>query len=96
MLVLTRKINETIHAGPVAITVCRIDGGKVRIGIDAPRVMPICRGELLARQQASDNMTLPEIVNMALQPGFRDDKEAMYTALSAAISLLADADKNSV
>ena len=92
MLVLTRRVDETIHAGPVSITVCRIDGNRVRLGIDAPAVMPITRGELLARQQPGDNMTLEQIVHAALQPGFRDDKETMYTCLSAAISLLADRD----
>lgn len=89
MLVLTRKVGESFHVGPVKVSVCRIDGNKTRIGIDAPKVFPIVRDELLETPQTGHLLTFGEIVSMALQPGFRDDKEAMYTALSAAISLLA-------
>ena len=47
MLILTRKKNETIHIGQsIKITVVRISGGKVRIGISAPNEMPVKRIEL--------------------------------------------------
>ena len=47
MLILTRKKNETIHIGEmIKITVVRISGGKVRIGISAPDEMPVKRIEL--------------------------------------------------
>lgn len=46
MLVLTRKVNQRIRVGDdVVITVVRIDGDTVRIGIDAPRKMPILRDD---------------------------------------------------
>ena len=48
MLVHSRKFGETIYIGEnVCITIVDIDRGKVRIGIDAPRDIPIYRGELL-------------------------------------------------
>jgi carbon storage regulator len=52
MLVLARKENETIRihaAGGISITVCRIQGHQVWLGIEAPRSVPIVRGELAAR-----------------------------------------------
>jgi carbon storage regulator CsrA len=48
MLVLTRKRDEQIQIGNnVTITVVRLAGGTVRIGIDAPPEVWIRRGELL-------------------------------------------------
>jgi carbon storage regulator len=47
MLVLTRKQAERIQIGDnITLTVLRIDGNKVRIGIDAPTDVPIQRSEL--------------------------------------------------
>ena len=47
MLVLTRKLQEEICVGNnVKITVLRISGNSVRIGIEAPRDVRILRGEL--------------------------------------------------
>ena len=49
MLVLTRKPGEAICIGKdIVITVNEVDGDKVRIGIDAPKVMTILRQELLS------------------------------------------------
>ena len=47
MLVLSRKIGERIWIGDdIAVTVVRITGGGVRIGIEAPSEMPVVREEL--------------------------------------------------
>lgn len=47
MLVLTRKLQQSIWIGPdIQVTILAIKGGKVRIGVDAPREVPICRKEL--------------------------------------------------
>ena len=47
MLVLTRGPGDTVHIGDnICITVCEIAPGRVRLGIDAPRDVPIYRGEL--------------------------------------------------
>jgi carbon storage regulator len=47
MLVLTRKPGEKIVIqGGITVTVVQVDGGRVRIGIDAPEDVRILRGEL--------------------------------------------------
>jgi carbon storage regulator len=47
MLQLTRKPGETIVIGDdVRVQVIQIAGGAVRIGIDAPRSVPIYREEI--------------------------------------------------
>ncbi|WP_258359760.1 carbon storage regulator [Moorella sulfitireducens (nom. illeg.)] len=49
MLVLTRRVNETIIVdGRIRITVVAIEDDRIRIGIDAPPEVPIVREELLA------------------------------------------------
>lgn len=47
MLVLSRKIGERIMIGDaVTVTVVRISGGGVRLGIEAPADMAVVREEL--------------------------------------------------
>ena len=47
MLVLSRKQNERIRVGKsVVVTVVRVNGDKVRIGIEAPSEMRVLRDEL--------------------------------------------------
>ena len=49
MLVLTRKKEESLVllvAGGIKITVLRADGGRVKLGIDAPKDVQILRSEL--------------------------------------------------
>jgi carbon storage regulator len=49
MLVLTRRENERIVIdGRITVTVVRVQGDRIRIGIEAPQEVPIMRGELLA------------------------------------------------
>jgi carbon storage regulator CsrA len=47
MLVLTRKAQERIQIGDnVTITILRVQGRSIRVGIEAPRAIRIVRGEL--------------------------------------------------
>jgi carbon storage regulator len=49
MLVLTRKLMEKLYIGDdICVTVVRLEGGQVRLGIDAPRQIAVVRAELRA------------------------------------------------
>jgi carbon storage regulator len=51
MLVLTRKLMEKLFIGDdICVTVVRLEGGQVRLGIDAPRDVSVVRGELIQRR----------------------------------------------
>lgn len=50
MLVLARRVGEKIYIGDdICIQVVDIDRGKVRLGIDAPREVPVWRQELMTK-----------------------------------------------
>lgn len=58
MLVLARKENERIIIdGNIVLTVVRVSGGAVRLGIDAPREVAIKREELLAEPRVISQRT---------------------------------------
>ncbi len=47
MLVLSRKKNESIVIdGCIVVTIVEIKGDKVRLGIDAPKEVPVHRSEV--------------------------------------------------
>jgi carbon storage regulator len=48
MLVLTRKLMEKLFIGDnICVTVVRLEGGQVRLGIEAPREVAVVRAELV-------------------------------------------------
>ena len=50
MLVLTRRINEWIKIGEdITIIVTEVNGGSIKLGIDAPQNVVILRGEVKER-----------------------------------------------
>lgn len=52
MLVLTRRAGESIVIGnEVTVTVLDVRGDQIRIGIDAPRTVPIHREEVYVQVQ---------------------------------------------
>lgn len=54
MLVLSRRQNEEIKLGDsIVVTVVRVTGDRVRLGIKAPSDVLVLRGELERRAEAS-------------------------------------------
>jgi carbon storage regulator len=48
MLVLTRRKDEEIFIdGGISVRVLKIEGGQVRLGVEAPKETVIMRGELM-------------------------------------------------
>ena len=65
MLVLTRKVNQSILIGEdIHITILEVDGDKVSIGIDAPRSVKIVRSELLEETRNLNLESVSSAVNM--------------------------------
>ena len=74
MLVLTRKTNQSIMIGDnIEVSLLAIMGEKVRIGIQAPRDVPVFRKEVyveIQQEQQGDDPQDPKIrdeVNAALR-----------------------------
>ena len=52
MLILTRRVGETIVIGDdVTVTVWGVKGNQVRLGVNAPRDLPVHREEIYERIQ---------------------------------------------
>lgn len=73
MLALSRKINESIMIGnEIELTVLEIKGDQVKIGIAAPKSVPIYRKELYlqiqeSNKEASDTSVTDEVFKKLFQ-----------------------------
>jgi len=60
MLVLSRKVGEKILIGDqIAVTVVRVAQGIVRLGVEAPKELPIVREEIKDRLKADSQDQAP-------------------------------------
>ncbi len=73
MLVLTRKANQSIMIGDsIEVSVLSVLGEKVRLGIQAPRDVPVFRKEVFLEIQAQNVEAAgssPDALNQALGRG---------------------------
>ena len=68
MLVLSRKAGERIWIGDkISVTIVRITGGGVRIGIEAPDELPVVREELKLKMEQA--MMEQAVVEQAINKG---------------------------
>jgi carbon storage regulator len=55
MLVLSRKLNESIVINhDIVVTVLAVQGGRVRLGIEAPLEIPVHRQEVYEKMQNAE------------------------------------------
>jgi carbon storage regulator len=73
MLVLSRKESERIRLGDsIVVTVVRVAGDKVRLGIEAPADMLVLREELEPHSRVVSSRSSP---SEAAAPPRRDERE---------------------
>lgn len=59
MLVLTRKLNESIMIGnDIEITILAVEGDQIKLGIDAPKQVDIHRKEIYLSIQQENNQAV--------------------------------------
>ena len=58
MLILTRRVGESLIIGDdVVVNVLGVKGNQVRIGVDAPKVVPVHRDEIYVGFQSENDNT---------------------------------------
>lgn len=66
MLILTRRVGESVIVGEnVAVTILSIKGQQVRVGVNAPKSVPVHRKEVYERMRAN---TSGDVQSLASAP----------------------------
>ena len=56
MLILTRRVGETVRVGDdISLTVLGVKGNQIRVGIEAPRSVAVHREEIYIRIQEEND-----------------------------------------
>lgn len=75
MLALARKINQSIMIGnEIEITLLEIKGDQVKLGITAPKSVPVYRKEIYVQIQ-EENKNAGQAVDVAQLKGIFEKKE---------------------
>ena len=68
MLILTRRIGETLNIGDdVRVTVLGVRGNQVRIGINAPKDVPVHREEIYEKIKGLENSVVITELSQVLE-----------------------------
>ncbi len=80
-MILARKSNESIHIGDdIIITVLSVDGGTVKLGVEAPKEVKLLRGEVYERisktnqEAANSDFNLLNNLNVDSMTGRRKER----------------------
>jgi carbon storage regulator len=81
MLILTRRVGETVMIGEdIAITVLRVKGNQVRLGVDAPKTVSVQREEIFQRMQtettpdATAQVAAAEVAAAEVEPAAKPER----------------------
>ncbi len=93
MLVLTRKLNQSIRIGEsITINVVRVRGNTVQLGIQAPKDVHILRAELLNKKIAIESKGEVVAEELPVEAGKADaseDDDTAFNTLDVDLSLYA-------
>lgn len=96
MLTLTRRAGQSILIGPdIEVTVVSVSGGRVRVGIRAPRKLPVHRLELVERVSDENRKALAQAVEQGRAAGAQlDFPEGLFGLSEHKEWLLCDVDED--
>jgi len=99
MLVLTRKPNQQLRIGEdIVITVVKVRGNTIRLGIEAPKDVRVIRAEIEAREQSVSEASATKMTILSIAPDTEVTVAAAQTegdALQPAVDGLTASDASS-